>query len=46
VATLAENMIRVDLNAIEIAHGLKALAEAEGVTTHKKTAALVHKSPG
>jgi ParB family chromosome partitioning protein len=44
VAALAENMIRVDLDPIEVAHGLRALAEAEGITTHKKIGARVNKS--
>lgn len=44
VAALAENMIRVDLDPIEVAHGLRALAEAEGITTHKKIGARINKS--
>jgi ParB/RepB/Spo0J family partition protein len=46
VAALAENLIRVDLNPIEVAHGLQALADAEGLTTHKKIAARIDKSVG
>jgi ParB/RepB/Spo0J family partition protein len=46
VAALAENLIRVDLDPVEVAHGLRALADAEGLTTHKKIAARVGKSPG
>ncbi len=46
VAALAENLIRVDLDPIEVAHGLQALADAEGLTTHKKIAARIDKSPG
>jgi ParB family chromosome partitioning protein len=46
VAALAENLIRVDLDPVEVAHGLQALAVAEGLTTHKKVAARVGKSAG
>lgn len=46
VAALAENLIRVDLDPVEVAHGLQALAEAEGLTTHKKIAGRIDKSAG
>lgn len=46
VAALAENLIRVDLDPIEVAHGLQALADAEKLATHKKIAARIGKSPG
>ncbi|HXS33142.1 MAG TPA: ParB/RepB/Spo0J family partition protein [Solirubrobacterales bacterium] len=46
VAALAENLIRVDLDPVEVAHGLQALADAEGLTTHKKIAARIDKSAG
>jgi ParB-like chromosome segregation protein Spo0J len=35
VAALAENLIRVDLDPVEVAHGLQALADAEKLTTQK-----------
>jgi ParB/RepB/Spo0J family partition protein len=46
VAALAENLIRVDLDPVEVAHGLQALADAEGLSTHKKIAARIDKSAG
>jgi ParB/RepB/Spo0J family partition protein len=46
VAALAENLIRVDLDPIEVAHGLQALADAEGLSTHKKIAGRIDKSAG
>lgn len=44
LAALAENLIRVDLDPVEVAHGLQALGAAEGLTTQKKIAEKVGKS--
>lgn len=44
-AAIAENLIRADLDPIEEARALKRLAEVEKLTTHKKLAARVGKSP-
>jgi ParB/RepB/Spo0J family partition protein len=44
LAALAENLIRVDLDPIEVAQGLQALADLEGLNTHKKIAEKVGKS--
>jgi ParB/RepB/Spo0J family partition protein len=43
-AAIAENLIRADLDPIEEANALNRLAEAEGLSTHKKIAERVGKS--
>lgn len=44
LVALVENLARVDLDPIETAHGLQALADLDGLTTHKKIAEKVGKS--
>ena len=44
-AALAENLIREDLDPIDIARALHDLSEAEGLGTHAKLAERVKKSP-
>ncbi len=43
-AAVAENLIRADLDPIETARGLRRLAEAEKLGTHKQLAARIGKS--